>query len=72
MSGSGRLAGAPVLVDDDLSQLLDRRLRRRLVECDGAVLDQVYAVAGREDLRVVVKRCEWLVEEDDVDVGDSP
>src|SRR5215210_991797 len=53
LAGGGETSTA-VLLDDDLVELLDRRLRRRLVEGDRAVLDQVDAIAGLEDVDVVV------------------
>jgi len=46
---------ARVLVDDDLGELLDRRLLGRLVERDDAVLDQVDPVAARDHMDVVVE-----------------
>src|SRR4051794_37353556 len=52
---AGRCARPAVLVDDDLGELLDRRLRRRLVEGDAAVLDEVDAITGRQHVHVVVQ-----------------
>src|SRR2546427_5303599 len=46
---------APVLVDDDLGQLLDGRLGGRLVERDHPVLDHAYAVACLQHVDVVVQ-----------------
>src|SRR5687768_11350097 len=49
-------AGTPVAVlgDDELGQLVQRAFRRRLVERDGAVLQEVDPVADIEHLGVVV------------------
>src|SRR3954447_12188462 len=46
---------SPVLPDDDLGELLDRRLGRRLVEHDLPIAQQVDAVARLEDVDVVVQ-----------------
>jgi hypothetical protein len=45
----------PELADDQLGELLDRRVRRRLVEDDLAVVDEVDPVARLEDVHVVVE-----------------
>jgi hypothetical protein len=42
---AGASSRAAVLVDDDVGELLDGRLGRRLVERDHAILDHAHAVA---------------------------
>src|SRR5918999_4543370 len=54
-STPGTAPAVPELADDELGELLDRGLRRRLVEDDLTVVDQVDAVARLEDVDVVVQ-----------------